>query len=741
MDLTIYEHIFPVELNETLKRRNVGLLGTSDKNANRFGARLTRDGADVDVTGCKVYGYFIRPDEDTVLIEGTVEGNLVYVDIPADCYLYDGAFVLSVKISKAEDDFEQTVLIFDGILAKTATDAVVVGEYKILSVAEIAAMMAAVDDSVKQANTAAQEIRTAAENGEFDGKDGIGVSGVSVTGGPDEYGYYYTIIEYSDGNIQYIPYKVSDRAVDFLAAKGMDDPLSVTIIEETTASVDATDNSECFTGQNIVVNKDTYKLGKDAVLALESKSLAGNGSVIWNGWTNVGSSVGNSMLSGKIKVRYADDPVYMAMKLPSESVHPTVSERVNGSILYYQPSGYTNLINIGAIYAPDASVLPDTFTVCLGKMAVYTLSNAPNAKWKLHEQFNVPPGFALYQLPWTSSDDTKYFISESNITTYDTHIKFQLSKSDLDNKCLHFYGSNSFAIDIPNCKAIVCMFEAWTETDGAADKLFAAIGADQRGGGAVRQAFSGRNWNLMTEKRTVIGHNISDALYDELRETQNDPRILLENFGGIDHDARFANVLDAHNKNTIAHADIRNDIQVVEDMVLGISRETALPLNLCDEVYERGSLSSSAGTTVAGDNAVRTKNYLPVQGGRTIEAAYGTNPFNKDTTMLICQYNGTTFITSSRLKCQDSGASQPATLTLESNTTNIKFFLWLSSSTTSIDNVQITISYIENNVTSYISRSITERMIDAGKVVLTSPNGTLYGLSVDDAGTLQVIRF
>ena len=134
MDLTIYEHIFAVELNETLIRRNVGLLGTLDKKANRFGARLTRDGADVDVTGCKVNGYFIRPDEDTVLIEGTVEGNLVYVDVPADCYLYDGAFVLSVKISKAEDDFEQTLMICDGFLEKTATDVAIAGEYKILSV-------------------------------------------------------------------------------------------------------------------------------------------------------------------------------------------------------------------------------------------------------------------------------------------------------------------------------------------------------------------------------------------------------------------------------------------------------------------------------------------------------------------------------------------------------------------------------------------------------------------------------
>lgn len=535
----------------------------------------------------------------------------------------------------------------------------------------------------------------------------------------------------------------ADPSVEFLAAREVENRDSVVIIEDTAASVGSSDNAAYFTAENIVVNLNTYKLGKNAMLSLENKHLAGDGSVIWNGWSNINESASKDMLSGVLKVRYSDDPVYMSMKLPSEAVHSTVSHRVNGSILHYQPAGFSNLINIGAIYAPDASALPSTFTVCLGKMTVYTLSNDANAKWELHEQHQVPKSFALYQLPWTSSGDTNYPISESNITRYDNYIRFQLSKSDLTDKCLHFFGGNSYAIDIPNCRAIVCMFEAWTETAGVAEKIFAAIGADQRNGsGTVRQAFSGRNWNVRTDKRVVIGHNISDALYDELRDTMNDPRYLLENFGGIDHDARFANMISDHNRSSVAHPGIREAVTTVEDMLYSISRETVLPINLSDEVYEYGAFSNS-GSMWNNQEGVRTANYLPVQGGRTIEAMYGTNVgFNTSATLLIVQYDASkkVVVEGTRLAVKNSTVSTAKKLTLGASTAYIKFFVWLNPVGADISNVQITVSYIENNITGYVPRSTTERMIDSSKVVLTSPNGTLYRLSVSDSGALSAVR-
>lgn len=120
-----YKHIYKVDLNQQMVRRDVGLLATFDSKANRFGAELYRDGASVSASGYTVTGYFIRPDDQTVTITGTVEGNLVYVDLPSGCYLYDGAFEFSLKIKKSDE--EKTVLMCYGTVERSRTDAKVSG--------------------------------------------------------------------------------------------------------------------------------------------------------------------------------------------------------------------------------------------------------------------------------------------------------------------------------------------------------------------------------------------------------------------------------------------------------------------------------------------------------------------------------------------------------------------------------------------------------------------------------------
>lgn len=47
----------------------------------------------------------------------------------------------------------------------------------------------------------------AAASGQFDGEDGVGIAGVSVSREPDEYGYYYITLELTDGHAQAIPYR------------------------------------------------------------------------------------------------------------------------------------------------------------------------------------------------------------------------------------------------------------------------------------------------------------------------------------------------------------------------------------------------------------------------------------------------------------------------------------------------------------------------------------------------------
>lgn len=118
-----YLHIYKAELNQPLIRHEVGLLATYDNMANRFGVELYSEGFEVDLTGYSVNGYFIRPNAQTVIFTGSVSGNMAYVDLPENCYYYDGAFTLSIKVSTT--DFEQTILICDGFVEKTRTDRIV----------------------------------------------------------------------------------------------------------------------------------------------------------------------------------------------------------------------------------------------------------------------------------------------------------------------------------------------------------------------------------------------------------------------------------------------------------------------------------------------------------------------------------------------------------------------------------------------------------------------------------------
>ena len=51
-------------------------LGEGDKQANRFGVHLIRNGEEVSLEDATCTGYFIRADGGTVVIPGIVNGNL-----------------------------------------------------------------------------------------------------------------------------------------------------------------------------------------------------------------------------------------------------------------------------------------------------------------------------------------------------------------------------------------------------------------------------------------------------------------------------------------------------------------------------------------------------------------------------------------------------------------------------------------------------------------------------------------
>lgn len=158
-----YKHVYKVDLNEPLKRFDVGeILASGDEKANSFEVAVCRDGASVDIAGCAVYGYFIRPNEETMKVNGTAEGNWARVELPKSCYVYDGAFSLAIKITG--NSITQTVAVFDGLIVKTITDSIVDGNRVLYGLEDLLAQIAATEAAAVNANTAASNANTATKN-------------------------------------------------------------------------------------------------------------------------------------------------------------------------------------------------------------------------------------------------------------------------------------------------------------------------------------------------------------------------------------------------------------------------------------------------------------------------------------------------------------------------------------------------------------------------------------------------
>jgi hypothetical protein len=98
----IHEDIVDVELNSGTVHRSFAqkTISEGDKNANRYGIRLWRNGEPENVGGSTCMGYFIRhANGDTVTINGGLfRGQEAYVDLPESCYVYDGGFTLVIKL-------------------------------------------------------------------------------------------------------------------------------------------------------------------------------------------------------------------------------------------------------------------------------------------------------------------------------------------------------------------------------------------------------------------------------------------------------------------------------------------------------------------------------------------------------------------------------------------------------------------------------------------------------------------
>ena len=166
--------IVRVDLDHALLRKHVGaILVTGDKLGNRFGAEIFRDGNPVDVTGCGVTAYFMRPGEDAIVLNGTASGSVAYVDLAQACYSKASSFTLTIKISYG--GATTALRVIDGYILLTQTDDLVDPGEVVPTLDDIFAQIAAMETATERAQAATAEAIAAKDNA-----NGAAVNAVNI---------------------------------------------------------------------------------------------------------------------------------------------------------------------------------------------------------------------------------------------------------------------------------------------------------------------------------------------------------------------------------------------------------------------------------------------------------------------------------------------------------------------------------------------------------------------------------
>lgn len=166
-------------------------------------------------------------------------------------------------------------------------------------------------------------------------------------------------------------------------------------------------------------------------------------------------------------------------------------------------------------------------------------------------------------------------------------------------------------------------------------------------------------------------------------------------------------------------AQARENIGAVsEDDFKSVVTVVEIPVNINDEVYDNAHFGANS-VDIWDRNmsyGLMSANYLPVTGGRTIEAIYGYNAFG-ECTMRVVQYNKDKekIVDAMQLRPKisrgvpTSDNNIPKQLILNEETAFIRFSLSHYNNTIIIDGTEITLAYIEDAVTDYIDHSVRKK--------------------------------
>ena len=148
-----------------------GLMLTGDNLAHVWQVRVYQNGAAADLAGAAATGYFVRADGNTVVIQGSITGNMISVSFAQACYAIAGELSGVLRLTTGEQVVTLSALIFR--VRNELTDSIIDPGEVIPSLdallGQIAAMEAAsqdAEDAAAAANSAAEEASAAAQAAE-----------------------------------------------------------------------------------------------------------------------------------------------------------------------------------------------------------------------------------------------------------------------------------------------------------------------------------------------------------------------------------------------------------------------------------------------------------------------------------------------------------------------------------------------------------------------------------------------
>lgn len=173
--------------------------------------------------------------------------------------------------------------------------------------------------------------------------------------------------------------------------------------------------------------------------------------------------------------------------------------------------------------------------------------------------------------------------------------------------------------------------------------------------------------------------------------------------------------------------------------------------NLNDGVYETGTFRQADGTEYNGYHtmAFRSKNYIPVEGGRTICLHYDKAVWNNNNIGLsfnYVEYDANKNIISGGTKTFGQyGHGRGYSYVLQDNTAYIRitFNLWseIPDLANILGDIKAAVYYFED-VLPYFKEygyvPVLKNFVEGERVMLKSPNGTTYTLTINDSGVLSV---